>query len=141
MAKHGRTVFYEKQTGVVLYDSQEIEVSIDNYAPDYYTLVPKLKEREKESIGEIKFEYGAYAEDFAEGAYIERVELESQTPLFVYPDPNPSPTDPPVPQIALSERLLIAEETVETLKAADLDNKEMIATLYELTLMGGVSNG
>lgn len=32
-----------------------------------------------------------------------------------------------------------AQVRIATLEAADLDNKEMIATLYELTLMGGMS--
>jgi len=31
-----------------------------------------------------------------------------------------------------------AQNRITTLEAADLDNKEMIATLYELTLMGGM---
>ncbi len=42
----------------------------------------------------------------------------------------------PEPEETQLER---AQVRIATLEAADLDNKEMIATLYELTLMGGMS--
>lgn len=125
MFEYGRTIFYDKASGIVLYDSGEIRTSIEGYAPDYRTLIPKLQERDPETIGELKLEYGQYADDYDAGGYVDRIDLDTEEPLFVYP-PTPGETEPALSQPALSERLAKAEENVAILRAADLDNKEMI---------------
>lgn len=132
MYKIGRTLFYDKQTGILIYDSGDTQTTIENYAPDYYEIITILKEREKESVGELKLDYGAYADDFSAGAYIERVDLETKEPLFIYPTPI-DPEDPPTPQPSLAERLNRAErETAETKLAVE----DLVTTMTEL-MMGG----
>jgi len=122
----GRMIFYDLETGDVLVDTYErVGMFTPLTADEQIERYKVLSERNRESFGVLELDYGALAKDFAAcNGY--RVDIASGALVFSYPDPA-NPEQPPVYRKPLSEE-------VETLKAADLDNKEAIATLYELML-------
>lgn len=129
MYKIGRTIFADKETGRVLHNTGEITTTDSDYEKkvDYYKTVKELAERVRDSVIEVKLETGQYEHDFREG-FLDRVDPETKELFFYYPDPN-MPEEPPVSVPPLTEQ-------VAQLKAADLDNKEAIASLFEMVLMG-----
>lgn len=133
----GGKVYYDTRTGAVLVVTGDSfgDVRETTEDEDFAAFTP-LKNRERDTVDVLRFEYGQYSEDYAAGGYIAQVNVETKEPLFVYPEAGEGPVKTPEP--ALSDRVKAAESEVERLTAADLDNKEMIATLYELTMGGAV---
>lgn len=103
--KVGRTIFFDKETGEILVDTQEKEGFVSYKTPDYYIDRYKiLIERNRETFDYIELEYGQYAQDFAEcNGY--RVNPETKELEFSYPDPNEEEPQEPVYQKPLSEKV------------------------------------
>ncbi|MGE7828886.1 hypothetical protein [Paenibacillus sp. NPDC093718] len=132
MKNIGNRIYFDKLTGEVIIQTGHRRVFDEYVVPtveDDFRAFVKLSERNPETVGVLELEYGQYAQDFAEsdGYQINPETLELE---FFYRDPN-DPEQPPVFQKPLSEE-------VEALKAADLDNKEAIALLFEMQLTGGL---
>ncbi len=123
MIRVGRKIFYDKATGEILVNvpSQEGQQVYD--AAGLIQVYPTLRERDPESYGVIDLEFGQYEEDFAQATHC-RVNLDTLTLEFSYPDPN-EPEAPPVFRKPLTQE-------IEELKQADIENKQAIA---ELTMM------
>ncbi|GIP56174.1 hypothetical protein [Paenibacillus vini] len=124
----GRKIYYEKSTGFVIVDTRPRSGNVrETTQEEDFANYTALAERVPETVGVIQLEYGQYEEDFAEcNGY--RVNLDTLELEFSYPDPS-NPEQPPAYQKPLTEQ--IAE-----LRASDLDNKEAIASLLEMTLGG-----
>lgn len=108
----GRKIYYDKVTGNVILDTDEMVgfVTPTTIDEDFETY-KALKERVRDTVGVIQLEYGQYAEDFAQcNGYLvnpETLELE-----FSYPDPNATEPQEPVYRKPLSEEL---EETKQAI--------------------------
>lgn len=132
--KIGAKIYYDNRTGEILVNTGERTGDVRETTEDEdYAAYTSLKNRERDIVGVLQLAYGQYVADYAEGGRIDRIDLETGTPLFVYPDPTGG-AGPAIPQPPLSERLEKAEEEVKTLRAADLDNKEMINGLGEMIM-------
>lgn len=112
----GRKVFYELATGNVIVDTGErqgfvgtttIEQDINAYQ--------LLSERNRDTFDILELPFGAYSQDFAEcNGY--RVNVETKTLEFSYPDPNEPSVEQPY-QAPLSEkvkRLELAQSVTDT---------------------------
>lgn len=126
----GRKIYYERSTGYVIVDTKERSGDVrETTTEEDFARYKSLAERVPETVGCLQLEYGQFAQDFLEcNGY--RVIPETLELEFSYPDPNEPEPQEPIYRKPLSEE-------VETLKAADLDNKEAIATLYEM-MLGGI---
>jgi len=124
----GRKIFFDKLTGDKLVDTGDRSGNIrETTTEEDFATYAALAERVPETVGVFQLEYGQYARDFAEcNGY--RVNPQTLQIEFSYPDPN-NPTPEPVYRKPLSEE-------VDALKKADLDNKEAIASLFEMALGG-----
>ncbi|MGO4786772.1 hypothetical protein AB4124_04920 [Paenibacillus sp. 2KB_20] len=112
----GRRLYYLKATGEVIQDTGErtgwvVETTLEQDFETYRS----LHERVPETVGMIQLEYGAYAEDYAQGGVITRIDLGTLKPLFNYPDPT-DPETPQEPQPPLTEQLTSLKTENETLK-------------------------
>ncbi len=104
----GRKIYYDKITGTPLVNTGEGSLLPTTIEDDFFTY-SVLNERNPESVGVVQLEYGQYTQDFAEsGGY--RVNVETKTLEFSYPDPN-APEEPPVFQKPLTEQILQLKET------------------------------
>lgn len=102
MNQIGRRIYYDLETGNVLIDTGErqgsvLPTTIEQDVMDYVA----LSERNRNTFNVIELAYGQYAQDFADCIGY-RVNVESNSLEFSYPDPNePNETQPY--QRALSE--------------------------------------
>ncbi|EMT54701.1 hypothetical protein I532_03815 [Brevibacillus borstelensis AK1] len=114
----GRRIYYEKSTGNVIIDTGERlgfvrETTVDEDFASYAALA----ERTRDTVDYIQLEYGQYAQDFAEcNGY--RVNPETRTLEFSYPDPN-QPDEPPV------YRKSLAEENAELREQLAATNRDL----------------
>lgn len=102
--KIGRKAYYELITGNIILVTSEMQGSVipTTLEQDFFNY-NELKDRNKETIGVIKLDYGQYAQDFATcNGY--RVNLNTKQLEFSYPNPE-NPTEPPVFQKPLSEQV------------------------------------
>lgn len=115
-SKIGRKVFYDVVNGNVIMSIPElqgfyIEKSIDEEISSYM----ELSERNRDTFGVLELPFGAYSQDFAEcNGY--RVNVETKTLEFSYPDPN-EPTLEQPHQAPLSEKvkqLELAQSVTDT---------------------------
>lgn len=100
----GRRIYFEKATGNVVYDTGEHEGSVieRTIEQDFETFL-SLKNRVSNTIGIIQLGFGEYRQDFYESSYY-RVNTESQSIEFSYPDPNEPKVEQPY-QAPLSEKI------------------------------------
>ncbi|WP_054955057.1 hypothetical protein [Paenibacillus dakarensis] len=130
MTEQGRVLFYDNSTGNKIIEAPSQRG--DYFTPfeiDYLiSIFPELRDRVRESFDYIELEYGQYDQDFDESNGW-RINIETKQIEFNYRDIGNSPDDPPVYQPPLTEQ-------VAQLQAADLDNKEAIASLFEMVLAG-----
>lgn len=122
--KIGSKIYYDSGTGNVIQTIGErsgdvIETTREQDFAAYTTLAERLPD----SVGLIELEYGDYAVDYAEGGVITRVDLETLTPLFTYPDPQ-EPETPTEPEPALSTK-------VATLESESTATQAALASTYE----------
>lgn len=124
----GRKLYFEIATGNVLVDTGErsgfvVPTSIEDDILTY----KKLSERNRDTFDVIEFEYGQYAQDFAESNGY-RINPETKQIEFSYPDPNETEPSEPVYQVPLSEE-------VELLKQRQQATEDAI---LEIIIMGGM---
>ncbi|MDH6674670.1 uncharacterized protein YceH (UPF0502 family) [Paenibacillus sp. LBL] len=138
MISIGERIFYERATGIVLvttpsYFGDVAPMTIDEYIQIY----PVLRERDRNSFDVLEVEYGQYEEDFMT-ARSWRVNLETKSLEFSYPDPN-DPEAPPVFQQPLTEQVKALEaenaELKKLIEQTDRENKNAIFEIY--TMIGG----
>ncbi|MET3699345.1 hypothetical protein SAMN05877753_10216 [Bacillus oleivorans] len=111
MIQLGRKIYYDKSSGNVVWEIGErtyqfdtTETTIDQ---DIATFTA-LSERNRESFDVMKFEFGQFAQDFAEcNGY--RVDPATKTLEFSYPDPN-APQEPQPYQAPLTEQIKAIKE-------------------------------
>ena len=127
----GRRVYFDRLTGEVLQVTGQRygEGVTQRTVEQDFQVFTSLSDRNPDTVGFIDLDYDAYAEDFQAQGRITSVDLETLRPMFTYPSED-SPEQPQEPQRPLTEQ-------VAQLQAADLDNKEAIASLFEMVLMGG----
>lgn len=102
--KLGKRLFYDKITGEVFFkiDEQEGLVILKTVEQDIETYTA-LSERNREIFDVLELPFGAFAQDFAECSGY-RVNPETKTLEFNYPDPN-TPVEEPVYQPPLTEQV------------------------------------
>lgn len=134
--KIGRKIYYDKTTGNIVFDKGEmlgsviattIEQDIATYAA--------LSERNRDTFDVLELPYGAYSQDFAEcNGY--RVNVETKTLEFSYPDPNEPTLEQPY-QAPLSEQVKNHEATILEMTAYSAAQDERLVmqeqALLELT--------
>lgn len=137
--KIGRRIYFELATGNVLVDTGERQGSVrpTTVEQDIATY-SALSERNRDTFDCIELAYGQYAQDFAEcNGY--RVNTETKTLEFSYPDPNETEPSEPVYQEPLSEQVnaLKQENNLLNLKVDALasHNELMEGALVELTTL------
>jgi hypothetical protein len=129
MNKIGRKIFYDIDNGNIIIETGErqgsvIATSIDQDIATYTA----LSERNRETFDVLELPFGAYQQDFAEcNGY--RVNVDTGTLEFSYPDPN-EPEAEPVYQKPLSEEVGQLEKRTQ-------ESENAIMTLMELQ-MGGM---
>ncbi|MFE0619713.1 hypothetical protein [Bacillus altitudinis] len=110
----GMRIYYELATGNVIVNTGERsgDVVATTEEQDLATYFA-LRDRVPETVNMIQLEYGAYAEDYAEGGTITRIDLDTLEPLFTYPDPI-DPETPQEPRPALSKQVeaLVQDNTL-----------------------------
>jgi len=102
--KLGRKIFYDLVSGNVILDTGEqqglvLTTTIDQDIKNY----TQLSERNRDTFDVLELEFGQYGQDFAESNGY-RVNPETKTLEFSYPDPN-EPEVEPVYQKPLSEKI------------------------------------
>lgn len=125
----GRRIFWDKLTGDIILDIGEKSGAVTQTTVEYdITAYKVLKERNRETFDVIELEYGAYAQDFAEGRLI-GVDLTTKAPIFEYPNPE-NPSEPIIPPTPLSEQVKGLEveltQTKEQLKTTDTSLMEFM---------------
>lgn len=132
-----RKVFWDRETGSVIYTSSWMGDFEETTFDQDYEKYKFLNERVKETIKMKVYKEGEYEEDFANCTSV-RMNLETETPEFSYPDPN-EPEVPSVFQQPLTEQVKALEaENVELKKLIeqiDRENKNAIFEIY--TMLGG----
>lgn len=113
----GMRIYYEKETGNVILNTGErsgdvIPTSLEQDFATYFA----LKDRVPETVDMIQLEYGAFAEDYAEGGTITRIDLDTLEPLLTHPDPI-DPETPQEPRPALSKQVEALAQDNTLLKA------------------------
>ncbi|WP_280756380.1 hypothetical protein [Paenibacillus sp. LBL] len=88
-------------------------------------MYPILRDRDPESFGMIQLEYGQYAEDFFTASSW-RVNLETKTLEFTYPDPS-NPEQPTAPQPPLTAQVAELKAETAALNLAIIDVWETLA--------------
>ncbi|WP_422659128.1 hypothetical protein ACK8P5_00830 [Paenibacillus sp. EC2-1] len=132
MKQINRRIYADKVTGQVLADTGEpfvMDYYIKPTVEDDFRAFKSLHGRDENEVILLELEIGQYARDFEESISY-RVNPDTLSLEFSYPDPD-TPEAPPIYQLPLTEQ-------VAQLKAADLDNKEAIASLFEMMLTGGL---
>lgn len=100
----GKMIFYDKVTGERIVDTGEwSNVNIKKTVDQQIATYTELSERNRDTFDVLELPYGAYSQDFAEcNGY--RVNVETKTLEFSYPDPNEPNVEQPY-QAPLSEKV------------------------------------
>lgn len=131
----GRRIYYDKVTGNIIQDTGEragdvIETTVEQDFAAYAALA----ERVPDSVGSIQLDYGQYTQDFTEGR-LDRIDLETLTPVFSYPDPaQPGGTITPPKPLTVQ-----VAELEQKLTETDRENKNALFELYTAILGGGTA--
>lgn len=128
----GRRLYYLKTTGEVIQDTGErtgwvVETTLEQDFQTYRS----LSERVPETVGMIQLEYGAYAEEYAQGCVIARIDMETLKPLFMYPVQT-DPETPQEPQAALLEQVYSLKTENKSLKSRISDVEKTLSELLFL---------
>jgi hypothetical protein len=127
MSEENIRIYYDKQTGNViqdvLYSGSIIPKTVEQDINDF----TRLSERNRDTFDVIELAYGQLAQDFAEcNGY--RVNVETKTLEFSYPDPN-APQDPPVFQKSLSEQIKEQKQYTQQLNDDLMSLSDYVVTL------------
>lgn len=115
----GRKIYYEITTGNIIIDTGEKQgLVVATTVEQDVTTFAALSERNRDTFDALELPFGAYAQDFAEcNGY--RVNLETKTLEFSYPDPNQPDVEQPY-QKPLTEQIAelksaneVTQETVD----------------------------
>lgn len=125
MYRYGRRVYFDADGKIVL-EFGEVETNTEKYYEhndprEWHPALIGKAEIEMQQLG-----WGEYATEFSTQK-LARIEPQTRRPVFEArpePDPNEVPSPPKHP----------LEEEVARLRAADLDNKEMINGLGEMLM-------
>lgn len=102
--KLGRKLFFDITSGNIITDTGERQGSVVSTTIEQDILTfNALSERNRDTFDVLELEYGQYAQDFTESNGY-RVNPETKTLEFSYPDPN-EPEVEPVYQKPLSEKI------------------------------------
>ncbi|MCI1776778.1 MAG: hypothetical protein LKI04_22465 [Paenibacillus lautus] len=114
----GRVIYFDKSSGVVLYETGEIRSSDPNYFVnvDHYTSIKALADRVRDTIGEIHLGPRKYEQDFNVGV-LERIDPETKQLYFYCPIDPDDLEEPPVSIPPLTEQVKALEA-----KNAELEN-------------------
>ncbi|WP_438310785.1 hypothetical protein [Sporosarcina sp. FA9] len=122
----GKRIYFDVFTGNVIVDTGERQGAVfETTLAQDVIIYTELTERNPEMFGVLELPFGAYAQDFAESNGY-RVNVETKTLEFSYPDPN-EPEEPQPYQVPLSIE-------VEQLKV-DLGNAKTQSTQTDTVLM------
>lgn len=118
MYQKGTRLFYDKITGIVFFEIREQEFhfdAVDTTIEQDINTFPILSERNRDTFDVLELPFGAYSQDFREcNGY--RVNVETKTLEFSYPDPNEPNIEQPY-QAPLSEKvkqLELAQSVTDT---------------------------
>lgn len=125
----GMVIFYDIKTGLIILNTGEykdsvIKKSIEQQIETY----KELSERNHDTFDYIELEYGQYRQDFEECGGNYRVNPETKTLEFSYPDPNEPVVEQPY-QPPLSEKVTQLEE-------AQAETNAMLLDFMEASLLG-----
>lgn len=114
----GAKIYYDKSTGSVIVNTGERsgDVIETTKEQDFVSYI-QLTERNPDSVGMVHLDYGSYAADQQAGGIITRIDLNTLTPMFTYPDPK-QPEDPIDPQKPLSEEIKEVKERQDIMQDA-----------------------
>lgn len=100
----GRMIFYDNVTGEKIVDTGELSnANIKKTVEQQIATYTALSERNRDTFDVLELSYGAYSQDFAECSGY-RVNVETKTLEFSYPDPNEPTLEQPY-QAPLSEKV------------------------------------
>lgn len=132
----GRRIYHEIATGNVIVDTGERQGAVVPTTIDQdISIYTVLSERNRDTFAVLELEYGQYAQDFEEcNGY--RVNPETKTLEFSYPDPNEPTVEQPY-QAPLSEQVKNLEATILEMTAYSATQDERLVmqeqALLELT--------
>jgi hypothetical protein len=125
-------IYFDKQTGQVIQMTGNYQdEGLTNYesVEEQILKYTKLSERNRDTFDVLELPYGAYAEDFAQcNGY--RVNPETKTLEFSYPDPNATEPQEPVYVKPLTEQ-------IEELRQENLTTLLALTEVYEMIIGGG----
>ncbi|MFE9279340.1 hypothetical protein ACPC37_34830 [Streptomyces griseoincarnatus] len=130
--KIGHKFYFDKITGVIIQHVWEasgewiIETSKEKDFTDY----PSLSERNPDTVGVLKLEYGKYSSEDFISARDYRINPDSLELEFSYTDPN-DPETPPVYRKPLTEEVDELNTTIGTLLMESANDKATISSLEE----------
>lgn len=132
----GKRIFYELATGSIIVDTGERQGAVVPTTVEQDIMAFKvLSIRNRDTFGVLELEYGQYAQDFAESNGY-RVNPETKTLEFSYPDPNEPTVEQPY-QAPLSEQVKNLEATILEMTAYSATQDERLVmqeqALLELT--------
>lgn len=130
-----RKIYYDTVNGEVLVNTGEHEGLVPRTIEQDIQTFNVLRERNRDTFDVLELEYGAYAQDFNECTGY-RVNIETKTLEFSYPDPNNPGMEQPY-QAPLSEQVKNLEATILEMTAYSAVQDERLAmqeqALLELT--------
>jgi hypothetical protein len=122
-----RRIFYDKVTGEMIGGITRNGSFIDKTVDQDIATFTALSERNRDTFDVIELPFGAYQQDFAEcNGY--RVNVETKTLEFSYPDPN-APEAPPVFVEPLTEQVKKLEAQTKQLNDDFLSLSDYVTTL------------
>ncbi|MGC6588014.1 hypothetical protein ACPV3A_24090 [Paenibacillus sp. Dod16] len=126
----GAKIYFDKSTGNVILNTRDRTGDIvETTREQDFEVYVELSERVPETVEMVQLEYGAYAEDYAQGGAITRIDLETLKPLFTYRDPEPEvPQEPRKPLTTEVDEL---NTTIGTLLLDNANDKATISSLED----------
>lgn len=130
-----RRIFYDKTTGESIVQDGYSEGMVIPTIEQVIATYTALSERNRDTFDVLELPFGAYSQDFAEcNGY--RVNVETKTLEFSYPDPNEPTLEQPY-QAPLSEQVKNLEATILEMTAYSATQDERLVmqeqALLELT--------
>lgn len=115
--KLGRTIFYDLLSGEILVDTGEYSNALFKKTVDQQIATyTDLSERNRDTFDVLELPYGSYSQDFREcNGY--RVNVETKTLEFSYPDPNQPSIEQPY-QAPLSDEVKTLKEQLQATQDA-----------------------